>query len=79
MKKINVIGTTGSGKSTFSRKLADKLSYPCAHMDELFWKPNWVESSDAEFFPKVESFVSKDSWVLDGNYKREYKSMTTAR
>ncbi|RFA29918.1 adenylate kinase [Alkalilimnicola ehrlichii] len=70
MKKINVIGTTGSGKSTFSKLLAKKLGYPCIHMDQLFWKPNWVESSDEEFIPKVESAVSGESWVLDGNYSR---------
>lgn len=70
MKKINVIGTTGSGKSTFSKRLADRLGYPCIHMDQLFWKPNWVESSDQEFIPKVESVVSGDYWVLDGNYSR---------
>lgn len=70
MKRINVIGTTGSGKSTFSKQLAERLGYPCIHMDQLFWKPNWTEPSDEEFFPKVASAVLGDSWVLDGNYSR---------
>lgn len=70
MKKINVIGTTGSGKSTFANRLADKLGYTCIHMDQLFWKPDWVESSDEEFIPKVETVVSGETWVLDGNYSR---------
>lgn len=70
MRKINVIGTTGSGKSTFSRELAERLVYPCIHMDELFWKPNWTESADEEFFSKVESVVQGKFWVLDGNYSR---------
>lgn len=70
MKKINVIGTTGSGKSTFSKQLAERLGYPCIHMDQLFWKPNWEESCDEEFIPKVESIVSGEAWVLDGNYSR---------
>lgn len=70
MRKINVIGTTGSGKSTFSKRLAEKLGYPCIQMDQLFWKSDWVESSDEEFIPKVESAVSGESWVLDGNYSR---------
>ena len=39
-------------------------------MDELFWKPNWRESSDEELFPKLEKALSPDDWVLDGNYTR---------
>lgn len=70
MKKINVIGTTGSGKSTFSKKLANKIDCPYIQMDQLFWQPNWVESTDAEFIPKVKDAVSGDYWVLDGNYSR---------
>ena len=70
MKKINVIGTTGSGKSTFSKCLADKIGCQYIQMDQLFWKPNWTESTDDEFIPKLKSAVSGDSWVLDGNYSR---------
>ena len=39
-------------------------------MDHLFWKPNWEETSDNEFFLKLSNAVSGDSWVLDGNYSR---------
>jgi len=70
MKKINVIGTTGSGKSTFSKCLAQHLGYPCIQMDQLFWKSNWVQPTDEEFIPKVERAISGDVWVLDGNYSR---------
>ena len=70
MKKVNVIGTTGSGKSTFSKELADKLACPYFQMDELFWKPSWGESTDEEFIPKIEEVVLGESWVLDGNYSR---------
>jgi len=70
MQRINVIGTTGSGKSTFARQLADRLACPCVHMDQLFWLPQWRESSDATFFPKVAQAVSGPRWVLDGNYSR---------
>lgn len=70
MKRINVIGTTGSGKSTFSKQLAERLGYPSIHMDQLFWKPSWVESTDDEFIPKVASAVLGEHWVLDGNYSR---------
>ncbi len=70
MKRINVIGTTGSGKSTFSSSLAKALDYPYIQMDELFWKPNWQESTDDEFIPQIKQAVSGDLWILDGNYSR---------
>ncbi len=70
MPKINVVGTSGSGKSTFSHKLANKLEAPHIELDALFWRPNWQETPDDEFFALIEQRTASDSWVLDGNYNR---------
>ncbi len=70
MKKIIIVGSTSSGKSTFARKLSRKLGYSHIELDNLFWKPNWTESTDEEFFDKIISATQEDSWVLDGNYRR---------
>lgn len=70
MKKIIVIGTTGSGKSTLAKKISKKLNYPYIQLDKLYWKADWVGSSDEEFFQKIEAATSQKSWVLDGNYTR---------
>ena len=50
MKFINVIGTTGSGKSTFARKLARQLELTPIEMDDLFWLDDWQEPTDGVFF-----------------------------
>ena len=68
--KINVVGTSGSGKSTLCKKLSAALDIPYIEIDRLFWKPNWIESNDEEFFSKLEQSLDQDSWVLDGNYTR---------
>lgn len=70
MKKIIVIGVTGSGKSTLSKKLSNKLNYPYIQLDELFWRPNWMETPDKEFFEKIYNATNSETWVLDGNYTR---------
>lgn len=70
MKRINVIGTSGSGKSRFSRQLAEALGYQYIEMDAIFWKPNWQKPTDEEFFSALESKLVSDTWVLDGNYNR---------
>ncbi|NAW88537.1 shikimate kinase [Photobacterium halotolerans] len=70
MKRINIVGTSGSGKTTVGRMLAAKLGFPYLEMDAMFWKPNWQQSTDEEFFLKLEHALSQETWVLDGNYNR---------
>ena len=68
--RINVVGVSGSGKSTFSKNLAAILDAPYVEMDRLFWGPNWYQPDDEEFFAKLRDAVAQPSWVLDGNYTR---------
>ncbi len=68
--RANVVGVSGSGKSTFSKKLSEKLSLPYIEMDQLFWGPDWYLPADEEFFARLEEQLYKDAWVLDGNYSR---------
>lgn len=68
--RVNVIGASGSGKSTFARELAGVLGVPCVEMDQLFWGPDWAQPSDEEFFVRVRAALAVPGWVLDGNYTR---------
>jgi len=68
--RISVIGSTGSGKTTAARTLADRLGFRHIEMDALFWKPNWGETPDEEFLPAVDEATRGDRWVMDGNYSR---------
>jgi adenylate kinase family enzyme len=70
LSRVNVVGCSGSGKSTLSRRLCERLNHPYFEMDALFWKKDWTESCDEEFFPRLEKALSRETWVLDGNYDR---------
>lgn len=70
MKKINVIGTSGSGKSTFSKKLSAALDIPYIEMDSIFWGKDWYWPKDDAFFSDLQQALSQETWVLDGNYSR---------
>ena len=70
MHRINVVGTTGSGKSHFARALAQHLDVDYIQMDQLHWKANWVESTTEELLSKLASKTSAATWVLDGNYSK---------
>ena len=63
-----VIGTTGSGKTALSSKLAGKLGVPHVELDALHWEPGWTEPSVEVFRSLVREAISGDAWVVDGNY-----------
>jgi adenylate kinase family enzyme len=68
--RINVIGTSGSGKTTFGRQLAEVLNLPFIEMDAIFWGPGWKMPPDEDFFPRLSKALDGENWVLDGNYTR---------
>jgi len=68
MNRTVVIGSSCSGKSTFSQQLALKKNLQYIELDSLHWLPNWQERADEEFRVLVSEAVSNTSWVVDGNY-----------
>jgi adenylate kinase family enzyme len=68
MKKVLVIGSSGSGKSTFSRRLGAATGLEVVHLDKLFWHRDWVETPKDEWRKVVADVCRKDSWIIDGNY-----------
>ena len=70
MERILIIGCSGAGKSTLARKLGDVTGLPVVHLDSLFWKPGWVESTKEELDDKILSAMEEEHWILDGNYCR---------
>lgn len=67
-RRIVVLGTTGSGKSTLSRQLSDKLGLPIIELDEFMHGSNWTTAPEQEFRAKVDRATSQEAWIVDGNY-----------
>ena len=68
MQRILVMGSSGSGKSTFARQLSGITGIPVVSIDALFWKPGWVESDRAEFRERLADVTRQPRWIMDGNY-----------
>ncbi len=66
--RINLIGTTGSGKTTLARQVSQRLGVPYIELDALYWEPNWTEASTDVFRARVKSALQQEGWVIDGNY-----------
>lgn len=73
-----ILGPSGSGKSTLGERLGTILDIPIIHLDQHYWKPNWIETPENEWRDKVKSLISSDSWVMDGNYTSTLKLRASA-
>ncbi len=70
-RRVVVVGTSGSGKTTVARELAAILGVTYVELDALNWDPGWVDLNQTnreEFLRRVKEAVAGDAWVVDGNY-----------
>ncbi|MCL1800029.1 MAG: alpha/beta fold hydrolase [Promicromonosporaceae bacterium] len=73
LKRVRVIGSPGSGKSTFARELAVVLRVPDLELDAAFWAPNWQMREMDEGREIVQDWLGEsgaNGWVIDGNWPK---------
>ena len=70
LKRVAVIGTSCSGKTTFAMSLAHTLGSDHIELDAINWLPQWTERPPDQFRKLVKEAVAKDEWIVDGNYSR---------
>ncbi|MFV1962774.1 MAG: adenylate kinase [Acidimicrobiia bacterium] len=68
MERVVVIGSTGSGKTTVASRLASALNLPQLELDSVNHQPGWAQLPHDQFQDAVAAFVTKERWVVDGNY-----------
>ena len=65
MKKIMIIGSPGSGKSTLSRKLKEILGIPVLHLDYIYHIDNNNQISREELKSTIKEFVTNnESFII---------------
>jgi adenylate kinase family enzyme len=65
-KRAVVIGCSGSGKSTFARRLGDVTGLPVTHIDQLFWQPGWVQTPKPLYLERLSAVVAQERWIIEG-------------
>lgn len=68
MNRVVVIGSGGSGKSTFSRELGRVTGIPVIHLDNEYWRPGWEETPKDEWKARVADMLEGERWIMDGNF-----------
>lgn len=64
--KIVIVGVSASGKSTFSRKLSERIKLPLTLMDSIMWKPGWQYVGDKETVRQLDAVSKTSEWIIEG-------------
>lgn len=70
MQRVLIIGSPGSGKSTFAKKLAAQTGLPLIHLDDLYWAAgtDWVKVDRQVWKNRLQEALDGERWIIDGNY-----------
>jgi len=69
--RVSVVGTSGSGKTTFAGALAAALGARRIDLDAINWQAGWTDlntNDPEEFRRRVAEAVAGEAWVSCGNY-----------
>ena len=68
MRRVCIIGCSGSGKSRLAAELGVLLGLPVVHLDAVHWRPGWERPLEEEWRSRHAQLLRPDAWILDGNY-----------
>ncbi len=68
MKKIIIIGNSGSGKTWLGEKIATSLGIPHISLDNIFWEPGGYnrKRNDVEIGTDLNRIQTSETWLVEG-------------
>ena len=63
--RVVLHGVTGSGKSTLAARLAALTGAPHVSVDDLMWRPGWVQLTADEQVEAIRPWAERPAWVMD--------------
>ncbi|MBI1818039.1 MAG: AAA family ATPase [Deltaproteobacteria bacterium] len=68
MRRVAIIGSGGTGKSTLATLVSQRTGLPVVHLDPLFWRREWTQAPRDESLRDFDAVIARDRWILDGNF-----------
>ena len=72
VRRIHIIGSTGSGKSYIANVLSRRLNLPVFDLDDLFWNRSastyGVRTAGDMRDRKLAQIAASDAWIIEGVY-----------
>lgn len=79
VRRVLVVGSSGSGKTTTARRIAGVLGVPHVELDALHWGPDWTAATPEQMRERVHRAIAGDRWVVDSNYRSKIGTLVWDR
>lgn len=79
MRRVVILGNSGSGKSRLARRLGCALDLPVVHLDPLYYGPGWAHGDPALFRQRVAEALAGEAWIVDGSFLTMVGDITLPR
>ncbi|MCL1701666.1 AAA family ATPase [Lysinibacillus sp. Bpr_S20] len=82
-RKIHIIGSVGSGKTTLAKELSAKLNIPYYELDNVVWirkNSGDVRRTDKQKVDYLRNIIQTEAWIIEGVHSEEWvaQSFSTA-
>jgi len=67
-QRIQVLGTSGAGKTTLARDVSRLLGFAHVELDAIHWQANWTPRAREDFCAEVSAALAGPEFVVDGHY-----------
>lgn len=74
-KKIHIIGSVGSGKTTLARKLSSMLNVPFYELDNVVWKRHKygdIRRTKKEKEEYLNTITHSETWIIEGVHHEDW-------
>lgn len=76
-KRIHIIGSVGSGKTTLAKEISSWLDIPYYELDNIVWirhKSGDIRRTEQEREEYLNSILKSDSWIIEGIHNEDWVS-----
>ncbi len=74
-KRIHIIGSVGSGKTTLAKELSTILNYPFYELDNVVWirgKSGDIRRTEKEREDYLNSIINSKTWIIEGVHNEDW-------
>ncbi|KAB7671306.1 DNA topology modulation protein FlaR [Bacillus sp. B1-b2] len=78
-KKIHIIGSVGSGKTTLAKTLSKTLNIPFYELDNVVWvrgDNGDVKRTEIEREAYLQTLVKTESWIIEGVHQEDWVAIS---